>query len=53
MSDPRLQSLPRGVKNLHFVRTLKSSHVALHHTPYSQMADAREKTGTRHQNEAL
>ena len=23
------------------------------YTPYSQMADAREKTGTRHQNEAF
>ena len=33
MSDPQLQSLPRRVKYLHFLRTLKSSHVALNHLP--------------------
>ena len=32
-SDPQIQILPRGVKYLHFLRTLESSHVALNHFP--------------------
>ena len=33
MSDPKLQSLPRRVKYLHFLWHLKSSRVALNHLP--------------------
>ena len=33
MSDPQRQRLPRGVKYLHFARTLKSYHAALNHWP--------------------
>ena len=46
--DKLIQSEKAALRSVQIVKTIFGPY-----TPYSQMADAREKTGTRHQNEAF